>query len=379
MFNIKKRSALLGLSLCMAIGMAGCDKKAASSDIPEDALMLIDPSEKKQISYKTYTLEVSDYNVPFGAVAYAKYEEEILYADIPYGTPIPVGYLAKSNQMVEEGTPILQYRLLFDELYMETKRIELKRNTERFAVYKTEEEASLAEALESVGQLPADSEAYAEALEDYNERLTAYQKQVKTKQEEIDQLTKEVAMFEFNDQMLMLRSTAKGRFAAPANIRYLADGVEIARVRKPFTNIYAVDSDVQEDSDASINRYMVGQKVVGDYRDESGTEYTVEGRVLSVDSILPTNLQSNSAYIWFDFPEDMTETPASIHVTVDTVHIKNVIRVPKDITQTYNQTVYIELLTDEGIIRENLNVFSENSTEYIILDTTLGGRQAVKR
>ena len=370
MHNTKKRCALLGLALCMSFGMTGCNNTNEKRDI-SNYLKEIDPENIGRTSYETIELEVTDYTTRYGAIASAKYEETVVRAEIPYGSATPITYLARNNQIVRKGAKLFQYRLEFDEVYMASKRLELTRKTERFEAYKTSEEERLAELLTSVSQLPAGSEALAEATKDYEKQVKEYDRQVESTQEEIDKLADEVAAFDNNGKALAVTAPEEGLFTYDYRMYWLADGTEIGRIKNPLTNIYAVAN--------QFGYYMVGQKVTGEYNDLNGESHTVEGRVLSVDSVLPLNLASESAYIWFDFPEGMTESPTSVHAFVENVSLKNVVLIPKKLVKTYNFANYIEILTDEGITRKNIDILTEADTNYVILDTSLAGCKVIKR
>ncbi len=372
MHNIKRKTVLLSLALSMSIGLVGCknSKDEQNKDLSE-YLIEISPSEKRKTSYETYTLELSDYSYTFGAIASAKYETTPVYAELPYGTPVLLGYSVHNHHNIKEGTPILSYRLEFDEVYMAEQSLSLKRKSERFEVYKTKEEKRLSEVAESVSQLPSDSEAFAEALEDYQEQLKSYNEYVEKTQEEIDELAKEVAAFEDNGKVFTIKSPFSGIVEIPYWINSLRDGQEIATIMNPYTDIYAVDNEFEY--------FTVGQKVIGDYSDPNGEKHTVEGRVLSTDSLLPLRLQSGSAYIRFEFPEDLETPPDSIHAVVETKRMKNVIRIPTSLVKNHEGAQYIELLTDEGITRKNIDVIMNADLDYIVLDETLAGAKVVKR
>ena len=364
MYNIKRRCALLGLALCMTVGMAGCKKTSEKVDV-SNYLKEIDSEEIGKTSYETIELELTNYTERFGAISTAKYEETPVVADIPYGNATPMNFLTNNNTFVRKGAKLYQYRLEFDEVYMATKRIELTRKTERFEEYKQKEEERLAEVLKAASEQPEGSEARTEAIKDYEKQLKAYNRQAESTQEEIDELAKEVAAFDNNGKILTITAPEAGIVSFDYRIYRLADQMEIARIKKPYTNIYAVADQYGD--------FMVGQKVLGDYNELNGEKHEVTGRVLSVDSVLPLNLASDSAYIWFDFPEDMTETP-------ETISIKNVVLIPKNVVKTYNGThYYIEILTDEGISRKNIDILTEANTSYVVLDTSLAGLKVIKR
>ncbi len=370
MHNIKRRCALLGLALCMSVGMAGCKKTAEKVDV-SNYLKEIEPEKIGKTSYETIELEVTTYSERFGAIASAKYEETPVVADIPYGTAVPLNFVSNNNTLVKKGAKLYQYRLEFDEVYMATKRIELTRKTERFEEYKQKEEERLAEVLKAAAQLPEGSEALAEAIKDYEKQVKNYNRQVEATQEEIDELAKEVAAFDNNGKMLTIEAPEAGIVSFDYRIYRLNDGMEIARIRNPHTNIYAVADQYGD--------FMVGQTVLGDYSEPNGEKHEIVGKVLSVDSVLPLNLSTESAYIWFDFPEDMAVTPESVHIIVETISLKNVIRIPQNLVRRFNGAYYIEILTDEGISRRNIDILTEASTDYIVLDTSLAGLKVIKR
>ena len=352
--------------------MCGCNKK--TTDTVEDLsayLATVDPEDTHKTSYDTYTLTVSDYTKRSGAIASSKNEVTVVKAEIPYGKATPTGNIVANYSDVKAGAPLFRYRLEFDEVYMAEKRLELTRKEERFAAYKEKEEKRLAEVLEAVNQLPADSEAYAEALEDYQDQLKAYNEYVENTQNDIDELSKEVAAFDGNGKTFTVNAPVDGIAFIAFRMYNFGDGTEIGTIQNPYTNIYAVSNE--------FNYFMVGQKVIGDYNDPNGEKHEVEGRILSVDSVLPTNLQSDSAYIWFDFPEDVTETPWSIHAVVESVSLKNIIRIPMDLVKMHEGSHYIEVLTDEGITRKNIEIFTEADLDYVILDTSLEGLKVIKR
>ncbi|MBR5348214.1 MAG: hypothetical protein IK125_03180 [Lachnospiraceae bacterium] len=372
MHNIKRRCALFGLALCMTFGMSGCDKKNSDEVVDlSNYLVTIDPEDKPKTSYETYTLEVSDYMKRSGAIATAKNNLTVVKVDIPYGNATPLGNVAANNTRVEAGAPLYRYRIDFDEVYMAEKRLQYTRKTERLEAYKVKEEKRLAEVLEAVAQLPADSEAFAEGLEDYQDQLKAYNEYVESEQEDIDERAKEIAAFEDNGKVFTVDAPVAGIATIYYRMYYFGDGTEIGAIRDPHTNIYAVSND--------FNFLMVGQKVIGDYNELNGTKHEVEGRILSVDSVLPSNLQSDSAYIWFDFPEDLKETPESIHAVVVSESLKNIIRIPKDLVKLHEQSYYIEVLTDDGITRKNIDIFTEADLDYVVLDTSLAGLKVIKR
>lgn len=370
MHNIKRRCALLGVAICMTFGMAGCKKSTDTVDI-SNYLKEIEPDKVGKTSYETIELEVTNYSERFGAIASAKCEETPVVADIPYGTAIPLNFLSNNNTLVKKGAKLYQYRLEFDEVYMATKRIELTRKTERFEEYKKKEEERLAEVLKAAAQLPEGSEALAEAIKSYEKQVKAYNRQVEDTQEEIDELAKEVAAFDNNGKMLTIDAPEAGIVSFDYRIYRINDQSEIARIRNPHTNIYAVADQYGD--------FMVGQTVLGDYSEPNGEKHEIVGHVLSVDSVLPLNLSSDSAYIWFDFPEDMAVTPDSVHVIVETISLKNIILIPQNLVRHFNGADYIEILTDDGISRKNIEILTEAGTNYVVLDTSLAGLKVIKR
>ncbi|MBR6364855.1 MAG: hypothetical protein IKS10_01990 [Lachnospiraceae bacterium] len=371
MLNIKRRCALVGLALCMTFGMTACDNKKSEEVDVSEYLKMADPSAVHKTSYETIELEVTDHTERFGDIASAKYEETVVTLDVPYGNIVPVNFIVANNHTVHKGTKVFQYTLEFEEVYMAQKRLELQRRNERFEIYRANEEERLAELLKSISQLPEGSEALAEAIVDYQEQQDAFNETLQTTQEGIDKLAEEVAAFDDNGKTFYVESPEDGICTFNYRVYWLQDQSEIFRIKKPYTNIYAVANQFQN--------YMVGQKVVGDYSDPNGEKHTVEGHVLSVDSVLPMNLATETAYIWFDFPEGMEETPASIHAVVEAVSLKDIILVPIDVVRKSGGANYIEILTDEGITRKNIEIFMEAGLNYVILDTSLAGSKVIVR
>ncbi|MBO7515817.1 MAG: efflux RND transporter periplasmic adaptor subunit [Lachnospiraceae bacterium] len=372
MHNIKRKTALLSLALCMTFGMAGCKNQNDSGEKDlSDYLVTLSDQDNHKTSYEIYTLELSDYSSTFGAIASAKYQETPVIADIPYGNPVPMGYSVANNRAVNEGAPILRYRLEFDEVYMAEQRLAYTRKSERFEAYKVKEEKRLAELAKEVSQLPSDSEAFAEALEDYQDQEKAYNEYVEDTQAEIDKLAEEVAAFEGNGKIFTINAPVSGVISLPFQMYFLNDGMQIATINDPKTDIYAVDN--------QFGNFMVGQKVMGDYADPNGDKHTVEGVVLSVDSLLPLRLQSGSAYIRFNFPENVKMPPDTVHAVVEAEKMKDVIRIPISLVRHHYGADYIEILTDEGITQRNIEVFTEAGQDYIVLDASLAGTKVVKR
>lgn len=372
MRSIKRKTALLSLALCMSLGMTGCEGKKGEKTVDlSDYLVTIAPQEDRRTSYETYTLEVTSYVTHFSTIASAKYEETGVIAEIPYGNPVPLGYLVTNNQVVNAGAPIFRYRLEFDEVYMAEQRLSYTRKSERFEAYKVKEEKRLAEVLAEVAKLPVDTEIYANALIDYQEQLKAYNEYVEQTQAEIEELGKEVAAFDNNGKIFTVNAPVSGIVSVPFRMYYVADGAEVATIQYPYTDIYAADNQYEN--------LMVGQKVIGDYNEMNGETHTVEGVVLSADSLLPLKLQSGSAYIRFDLPEGMKTTPASIHAVIETVNMQDIIRIPKNLVKQHLGANYIEILTDEGITRKNIEIFTEIDLDYVVLDKSLAGLKVIKR
>lgn len=375
----KQRSVVMGLTgLLLAASLSGCGQQGLDQvqETTQEYLISVENQEVQQpvTNYVTTTITRQDYIATFANNANRYYEMSPVMVDWQWGSLKLLDYYIEDGMYVEEGTVLATFTPRYDELEKEENRIAYTRSQEAYDRFVKEQTEKLAKELEKVEALPAESEAWEEAMENYTLMVERYEEEKLQKEEALAEMKVLMDAYGFEGQTIEIKAHTSGYVYYNSRSHYqsrrsLYHEAILCEIYQKEGDYYTLDDD--------MNLMSWGQKVELTYEDEQGGSTAFYGTVVSADNVLPSDMQRKLVLIKAEKPEGMDVLPDRVMAKVQVMSMANVLVVSTNaIVKTPNGS-YVTVVTEKGLERHYVDVIYERSGQSIISNEHLEGAKVI--
>lgn len=285
-----------------------------------------------------------------------------------------IEYLVEDNQIVEKGDKLFSYKIPYDSIAVEEKKLGLDQARKSYEADLRRREAEIAENrmnLEMMDQTTIEAQSY---------RL---------------KVTKmEIGYDQFKHQ-------------GEANIKALKDTIEEMELNSEIKYVYApydgfVSTDNRIIEDIAINPYMdlirifdiksaalvapaaganklwynqeVSVTMISSRQENKANSYP--GKVVSIDSVLNNKANTNMIFIKLE-DESLYSTISKANITTDAVYLQDVFVLPLNAVSFNNDERYIYYLDESGAIHKQYITGRNNGVDMWVYDGLTEGQKII--
>lgn len=336
----------------------------------EDHIQDTNPSD----TFNTIELKLGDYNEK-GAVNNAELvflRNDVLSIKEAEGTFIE--YLVSNNEIVEKGQALLSYRIPYDHIGVEEKKLSLVQNQKSYEEDLRNREAEIA-AQRSLLQSMEQKSIEAQTLRLKITKLEIdYERFKYQSRKSIDNLKKTIADMEAASQIQYIYAPYDGWVFTDDRIKE----DQPINSRMELIRIYDINSAVLAAPAAGANKIWYNQEVsitrISNRQENRSSVY--KGKVIAADSVLDNKASTGMIYIALE-DRELYSTISKANVSADSVMVKNVFVIPLKAVKFFNEERYINYLDEAGVIHKQYITGRDNGVEMWVYNGLSEGQKII--
>ncbi|MDI9509523.1 MAG: HlyD family efflux transporter periplasmic adaptor subunit [Bacillota bacterium] len=285
-----------------------------------------------------------------------------------------IEYLVEDGQIVEKGDRLLSYRIPFDYIAVEEKKLALQLNKKNYDLELRRREAQIAENrsfLQEMDQTTIDAQILNLSI---IKMEIAYEQFRDQSEKEIRALQEEIQDMELDSDPKYIYAPYDGMVETDDNIsedQQIGPNMELVR-------IYDVKSAVLVGSAAGANKLWynldVSASMVSSRQENKGKVY--KGKVISIDSVLDNKASTGMVFIKLD-DESLYSTISKANISADAVYLHNVFVLPLDAVNFNNEERFIYYYDETGDIHKQYITGRNNGLEMWVYDGLTEGQKII--
>ena len=300
-----------------------------------------------------------------------------------------VEYLVTDGQAVGKGDKLFSYRIPFDPITIEEKKLAFERTKSSYEGDLRRRESDIAEnskSLQSMDQTTIEAQSLRLRLTKmelgYDQFKYQGQANIKALEEAIDEM-------ELNSEIKYVYAPYDGivstpydgivttQFGSISTNDGLSEGMPIDS-RMELVRINDTKSAVLVAPAAGANKLWYNQEVsvtmISSRQENKGISYP--GRIVSIDSVLDNKSNTGMIFIKLD-DESLYSTISSANVTADAVYLQDVFVLPLNTVNLNNEERYIYYLDETGDMHKQYITGRSNGVEMWVYDGLTEGQKII--
>lgn len=300
-----------------------------------------------------------------------------------------VEYLVTDGQTVGKGDKLFSYRIPFDPITIEEKKLAFERTKSSYEGDLRRRESDIAEnskSLQSMDQTTIEAQSLRLRLTKmelgYDQFKYQGQANIKALEEAIDEM-------ELNSEIKYVYAPYDGivstpydgivttQFGSISTNDGLSEGMPIDS-RMELVRINDTKSAVLVAPAAGANKLWYNQEVsvtmISSRQENKGISYP--GRIVSIDSVLDNKSNTGMIFIKLD-DESLYSTISSANVTADAVYLQDVFVLPLNTVNLNNEERYIYYLDETGDMHKQYITGRSNGVEMWVYDGLTEGQKII--
>ena len=316
-------------------------------------------------SYKTIEVIKGDYTEKGGVM-----NAELIYLvndslTIKEAEGTFIEYLVSDGQIVENGDELFSYRIPFDSIAVEEKKIGLEQSRRSYEEELSRRESEMAEnrmALESMDQTTIEAQSFRLKVTKmeigYDQFKHQGQANIKALEEAIDEM-------ELSSEIKYVYAPYDGIVSTDDRI---IEDIAI-NPKMELIRIFDIKSAALVAPASGANKLWYNQEVsvtmISTRQENKETSYP--GRIVSIDSVLDNKANTGMIFIKLD-DESLYSTISKANITADAVYLHDVFVIPLDAVNLNNEERYIYYLDGTGEIHKQYITGRNNGVEMWVYD-----------